>query len=216
MNFGTLSSDTYFLVMAELPSSGPLEYNPQNLGVGTATNRHLHYRVTEEGSHRRKAGNTQLPRTIHIIDTTGEQAPITLRTSLEGPYSTFHIKNHGNGRIQGVQVNGNHILVDNGDSRGKYGFSGIRLEEEPPAIQLPFEGPIQLTLDTALELQRVQTPPEEQSLPGALGPSLIKALINSATALRDSKNPFTSAHALELTSAFKELTVPCTTENPSR
>lgn len=202
--------------MAELPSSGSLEYNPQNHGIGTATNRHLQYRVTEEGSHRRKAGNIQLPRIIHVIDTNGEQAPKTLRTAQEGNYSTFHVKDHGDGSLREIQVNGNHMVVDNGECRGKYGFSGMRLKEDPPAVQIPLEGFIQLSLDAALELQRVQTSFEDQSLPETLDPALVGVFIEAAKALRDTEDPFTSAHAIELTSAFEELIVPNTTENPPR
>ncbi|MDO8270238.1 MAG: hypothetical protein Q7T54_06245 [Candidatus Levybacteria bacterium] len=202
--------------MAELPSSATLEYNPQNHGVGTATNRHLHFRITEEGSHRRKAGNIQQPRIIHIIDTNGDEAPKTLRTAQEGNYSTFHVKDHGNGSLKEVQVNGNHVVVDNGVNRGKYGFSGVRLREDSPAVQIPLEGFIQLTLDTALELQRVQTPFEKQTLPEELAPALVNTFIDAAKALRDTEHPFTSAHALELTSAFEGLIVPDNLEHSSR
>lgn len=190
---------------AESPSSVSLEYNPEKHGVGTTTDRFQNYKFIEQGAHRRKAGNSQLPRVIHIVDTTGEEAVKTVRVAQEGEYSTIHIKNHTTETLQEVQVNGNHFRLNNGAEEGKYSFSGARISEEEAAFQLSLDGFVQMSLDYALDLKKAQPSPVETALPDVLEPSIMRLLLDTAKTVRDPKEQLEPETTLRLGTMFDEL-----------
>lgn len=188
----------------EIPQSVRLDYDPANFGPGTATNSFEHHKIIEPNSHRRKLGNSQ-PRTIHIVDQTGETAPKTIRLESQGEYSTIYVKDHGTNFVGEIQVNGTHLRINDGDNEGKYSFSGRRIADDEHAVQLPLGANMQLSLDDAALFCRRAASLEGNALPDEIDSSLIELLVGVAKIVHNPTEPLRYQTTLQLGNVFQNL-----------